>query len=133
MNTSWSLWQYYRHEPLLDVNGALAGFAADNNNIASFKFTTKIAARTGNDDPKDVKILVPSEYLSNFWRTLQMSLFNCEINLILTLSANCFIIDVPFNNQVPTFAITDTKVYVPAVTLSFMIRTGEDFYCHLIL
>ena len=62
-----------------------------------------------------------------------MSLFNCEINLILTWSANCFIIDVPFNNQVPTFAITDTKVYVPAVTLSFMIRTGEDFYCHLIL
>ena len=62
--------------------------------------------------------MVPSEYLSNFWRTLQMSLFNCEINLIITWSANCFIIVVPFNNQVPTFAITDTKVYVPAVTLS---------------
>ena len=40
-----------------------------------------------------------------------MPLFNCEINLILTLSANCFIIDAPINNQVPTsFTITDTKL-----------------------
>ena len=36
-----------------------------------------------------------------------MSLFNCEINLISTWSEN-FIDD-----QVPTFAITDTKFYVP--------------------
>ena len=36
-----------------------------------------------------------------------MSLFNCEINLISTWSEN-FIDD-----QVPAFAITDTKFYVP--------------------
>ena len=39
-----------------------------------------------------------------------MPLINCEINLILTLSANCFIIDAPINNQIPTFTITDTKL-----------------------
>ena len=46
-----------------------------------------------------------------------MPLINCEINLILTWSANCFIIDVLVKNQVPTFTITDTKLYVPVVTL----------------
>ena len=47
-----------------------------------------------------------------------MPLISCEINLILTWSANCFIIDVPVENQVQTFAITDTKLYIPVVTLS---------------
>ena len=36
--------------------------------------------------------------LSNFWRTLEMLLINCGINLMVTLSANCFIIDVPIEN-----------------------------------
>ena len=39
---------------------------------------------------------------------------NCEINLILTWSANCAISEV---NRVTTFAITDTKLYVPVKTL----------------
>ena len=47
-----------------------------------------------------------------------MPLINCEINLILTCFANCFTIDAPISNQVPTFTITDTKLYVPVVTLS---------------
>ena len=41
-----------------------------------------------------------------------------EINLILTLSENCFIIDELVNNQVPTFTITYNKFHVPVVTLS---------------
>ena len=43
------------------------------------------------DKTKNVKIAVPLKYLSNFCRTLEMSLTNCEINLILTWSANYFI------------------------------------------
>ena len=62
--------------------------------------------------------MVPLKYLSNFWKALEMSLINCEINLILTWSANCFIIDAPVNNQVPTFTLTDAKLFVPALTLS---------------
>ena len=58
------------------------------------------------------------KFLSNFWRTLEMSLINCEINLILTCSKNCFIIDAPVKNQLPTSTITDTKLYVPVVNLS---------------
>ena len=116
--TSGSLWQYYRDEPFLDDNDAIVDFPANNNNSASFKFKTKIAGRIGNNGTKDVKIMVPLKYLSDFWKTLQMPLINCEINLILTWSENCFIIDAPINNEVPTFTITDTKLYVPVVTLS---------------
>ena len=47
-----------------------------------------------------------------------MPLINCEINLVLTWSAKCFIIDDPIAGQEPTFTITDTKLYVPVVTLS---------------
>ena len=43
------------------------------------------------DEPrdKDVEIMVPSKYLSNFWRTLEIPLINCEVNLILTWSSTC--------------------------------------------
>ena len=47
-----------------------------------------------------------------------MPLINCEINLILTWSAKCFIIDNPIVGQEPLFAITDTKLYIPVITLS---------------
>ena len=36
--TSGSLWHYYRDEPYLNANGAIADFPADSNNSALFKF-----------------------------------------------------------------------------------------------
>ena len=47
-----------------------------------------------------------------------MPLINCEVNLILTWSSTCVIASVIIANQATTFAITDTKLYVPVVTLS---------------
>ena len=47
-----------------------------------------------------------------------MSIINCEINLILSWSGNCFIIDNPVENQVPRLTITNTKLFVIVVTLS---------------
>ena len=61
--------------------------------------------------------MVALKYLINFWRTLEMPLIHCEINLILTWYANC-VISNGAANQNTTFAITDTKLYVPVVTLS---------------
>ena len=46
-----------------------------------------------------------------------MPLINCEINLILSWSANCVIYNAA-ENQSTAFAITDTELYVPIVTLS---------------
>ena len=44
-----------------------------------------------------------------------MLLINCEVNLVLTWSSTCVITN---SNGAGTYAITDTKLYVPVVTLS---------------
>ena len=82
----------------------------------SFKSKVKITADTTADgNTRDVKIIVPLKYLSNFWRTLEIPLINFEFNLILTGSSTCVITN---STGVGRFAITDTKLYVPVVTLS---------------
>ena len=62
--------------------------------------------------------MAPLKYWSKFWRALEISLINSEINFILTWSGNCVIIYTNNANQNPTFEITETKLYVPVVTLS---------------
>ena len=62
--------------------------------------------------------MVPLKYLSNFWRTLELPLINCEVNLILTWSTDCAIIYTNFASQIPTFPITEANLYVPVVILS---------------
>ena len=79
-NASGSLWQYYKDDP--------------NDNLTdseSFKSKVKITGKTPNNgNTKDVEIIVPLKYLSNFWRTLEMPLITCEVNLILTWSKDCY-------------------------------------------
>ena len=111
---SGSLWQYYRDEPALDNNGASVNFPG---NSASFKFKQKITGSTRSDDTKAVQIMVPLTYLSNFWRTLEISLIKCEINPILTWSANCVISNAAANQET-TFAISNAKLYVPKKTIA---------------
>ena len=62
--------------------------------------------------------MAPLKYWSKFWRALEISLINSEINFILTWCGNCVIIYTNNANQNPTFEITETKLYVPVVTLS---------------
>ena len=78
-----SLRQYCRDEWCWWVKN----FHVGDNNSASFKFNLlKLSKQkiTAPDGAKDVEIMVPLKYLSNFWRTLEMPLINCEINLILS-------------------------------------------------
>ena len=53
--------------------------------------------------------------LNQFLETLEMPLINCEVNLILTWSSTCVITNSAGARR---FTITDTKLYVPVVTLS---------------
>ena len=79
--TSGSLWQYYKDEP----NDNLA-------NSESFKSKVKITGNTPADgSTKNVKIIVSLKYSSNFLRTLEMPLINCEVSLFLTWSSTCVI------------------------------------------
>ena len=56
--------------------------------------------------------MVPLKYLSNFWRTLEMSLIECEISLILAWFINCVIVSTNVANQNATFEMTDTKLFM---------------------
>ena len=76
-----------------------------------------MTGQTGDDGTKNVEIIVPLSYLSIFWRSLELPLINCEINLVLTWSANCVSVSTNVANQNPTFAITDAKLYVLVLTL----------------
>ena len=116
--TSGSLWQYCKDIPAVNNDGNIVDFNGANA-TDSFNFKTKITGQTDNNGRIDnVEIMVPLKYLSNFWRTLKMSLINCEVQLILTWSADCIIIYTDVANQKPTFTIIETNLGVPAVTLS---------------
>ena len=91
---------------------------ADDNNSIPFEFKQQIAGQTGNGDTKDVEIMVLLKYLSNFRRTLEIPLINCEISLQLKWSKNCILVASTAANENPEFKITDTKFYVFVVTLS---------------
>ena len=93
------------------------------NTTNSFNFKAKITGQTGEDETKDVEIMVPLKYLSNFWRTLEMPLINCDVNLILTWPSTCVIISTDTVNQGATFTMTGTRLYVPVVTLSIQENT----------
>ena len=79
-----------------------------------------------------VKIVVPLKYLSNFWRSLNIPLINCEVELILIWFKNCVLISKATreanygtnlvcktdNPKNAIFETPGTQLYVPVVTLS---------------
>ena len=118
LNTSGSLWQYYRDWPSINNAGTVVYFTGADHNSKSVKYKRKITGATGVNVTKNVEIIVPLKYLSNFWRTLEMPLINCETKLILPWSKNCAIASNTAANQETTFTITDTTLSVPVITLS---------------
>ena len=116
--TSGNLWQYCKDIPIVNNNSNIADFNGANG-TDSFNFKEKLTGQTDNDGKiDDVQIMVPLKYLINFWRNLIMPSINCEVNLVLTWSANCVIVYTNVTNQGATFTITETRLYVPVVTLS---------------
>ena len=84
---------------------------------SSFKYKSSFFETLEDDDNgvfKNVKIAVPLKYLSNFWRSLEMPLINCKIHLELNWSKDCVMSTIADT----IFKITNTKLYVPIVTLS---------------
>ena len=131
------------------TTGNLSSYCRDepsdplSSNYESFKYKTSITGNThnfgdgeaGNDADKvgknETEIVVPLKLLSNFWRTLNILLINCEIELILTWSKYSALADTTVGaagntNDPPAvfattgleFQETDTKLHVPVVTLS---------------
>ena len=113
-DSSATLYQYRQDEPPED--NAVADLTV--NNSSSFKYKVSLLGNPvldGNITKRNVKVVVPLKYLSNFFRSLEMPLINCKIKLNLTWKKECVL-----SNQdgAAVFIINDTKMYVPVVTLS---------------
>ena len=112
--TTGSLWNYYIDEP---------------SNSLSSKYKTSTVGKTPEDDDllTNAKVVILQKHLSNFRTALNIPLTNCDVELILTWYKNCVLADMTVNADADTatvapsgatFKISDTKLYVPVVTLS---------------
>ena len=105
-------YQFKRDEPP-DDNANVA------NDTKSLVYKSKLISGTDNNNVNNVKLVVPLKYIRNFFRSLEMPLVNCKIDLELTWHKDCMISSVnAAAGQVVSFMITNTKLYVPVVTLS---------------
>ena len=86
----------------------------NDDNARSFKYKANTTGNTENNETKNgVKIVAPLKYLINFWRSLEMALINCKVEISLKWIENCMLTTA----TTATFKITDAKLYVPIVTL----------------
>ena len=125
------MWNYHRDEP----SNLLS------SNSESFKNKTSITGNTYNVGDGEVgydankvgknitEVVIALKHLSYFWKTLNIPLINCEVELIFTWPKTCVSADMTERDAEgdspaivpPTgleFQITDTKLYDPVVTLS---------------
>ena len=111
-DTSGSLWQFKRDGIINNAD------VTNDNNAPSFKYKANLIGNTANNGTKNgAKIAVPLKYLSNFWRSLEMPLINCKVELLLKWTENC-VLTTAANANKANFKVTDAKRYVLIVTLS---------------
>ena len=109
LKTSGILRQSCRDVLAVNDGGAITDFTEANATTDSFNLKVKLTGQTSNNGTKNVEIIVPLKYLSNFWRTLEMPLINCEVTLDLNWSENCVIVATNVAAEA-TFSTTDTKL-----------------------
>ena len=108
-STSGSFWHFGRDEIINNAD------VTNDDNAPSFKHKASLIGNTEDDGTKNgVKIAVPLKYLSNFWKSLEMPLINCKVELSLKWYETYLLTAA----TTPTFIITDAKFYVAIVTLT---------------
>ena len=141
--TSGGLWNYYRDKINDDANKNNSANKRRNSNKTitskSFEYKTKLIGSTPDDNNiLDAEVVVPLKYLSNFWRSPDLSLINCETEPVLSWSKECIITEISIIPAVPgdpdanrpvsdaaaiqatsaKFQINNAKLYVLVITLS---------------
>ena len=88
--TTGSLWNYYRDEPSNPLS----------SDSESFKCKTNTVGKTPekNDSLTNAKFVIPLKHVSNFWKSLNIPLINCEVELILAWSKNCVLANMTTRN-----------------------------------
>ena len=117
-DTSESLWGFKRDDVVNNAD------VTNNDHAPSFKYKASLITNTeANVTKKGVKIAVPLKYLSNFWRSLEMPLINCKVELSLKWIENCVLTTAAIGANAnanaagadsATFKITEAKLYVPS-------------------
>ena len=115
-HSSGSLWQFKRDESPMTTDGNPLNVALDNS--TSFKYKASLLEKADDADDNDrslknIKLVVPLKYLSNFFRSLEMPLINYKIHLELNWNNNCVMYGADTydggdndNNREATFQIT---------------------------
>ena len=119
-DSSGSLWDIKRDEVVDNAS------VTNDDNAPSFKYKANLIANTESDGTKKgVKIAVRLKYFSNFWRSLEIPLINCEVELSLKWIENCVLTTAEIGANADatgadsaTLEVTDARLYVPVVTLS---------------
>ena len=121
--TTGSLWFYSKDE----ATNFNADIANNINNFKSFEYKAKLSenieANGANEILSNATIAVPLKYLSSFWRSLEIPLINCKVELKRKLTKNCILsaaganYDYANSNSI-IFTTEDTKYYVSVVSLS---------------
>ena len=130
--TTGSFCNNYRNEANSSAVGNI-NYSIKDSKYFNYKTSITGTIEGSNVKKVDVEIVVPLKYLSNFWRSLDIPLINCELSLTLTWSENCVLTGKPkiyadpdadpaaagINNPTNVvFKIKDTKLYNPVVSLS---------------
>ena len=108
-DSSATLYQYKRDEP--SEGDPIPNLVV--NNSSSYKYKVEFLG-----DPvvaniiarRNVKVVVPLKYLSNFFRSLELPLINCKIKLNLTWKKKWVLSN---DDDDAVFIINDTKLYFP--------------------
>ena len=127
--TSAILWNYYRDKAHdVDVNDSASDIKSYENKTKIVVKAPKIPPQPGNpgdgDQPAqlpvpslNVEVTIPLKNLSNFRRSLNLPLVNCEIDVVFLWGKNCVLIGHHNTITEVNFITTNPKFYVPAVTL----------------
>ena len=122
-DTSGSLWNFKRDEIINNPD------ATNDNDAPSFRYKANIIGNTDanrvNRKKENKKIAVPLKYFSNFWRSLEMLLINCKVELSLNWIEDCVLSN---SGTGANFKITDAKLYLPIVTL----KTEDNYQNNII-
>ena len=113
-DSSATLYQHKRDEP--PEGDPIPNLAVDNS--SSFKYKVELLGDpvvANNIARRNLKVVVPLKYLSNFFRSFEMPLINCKTKLNLTWKKKCVLSN---DDGDAVFIINDTKLYVPVATLS---------------
>ena len=131
--TTDSFWNYYRDELNSGVNNNITHSILNSESFDYKANFMENGVTHTNLTKNNVKIVISLKHLSNFWKSLNIPLINCEVETILNQFRNCVLIDKLKreanydadpdvqeidNPENAVLQITDTKLYVPVVSLS---------------